>query len=969
MAKAKKKIILIFALSVFIIHFTAMNCHAITSNVAAGVLIPPSGGSGSDGNVGGFTAGGGSVTPIGAVTPGLFTGTMIYGIPIEVPSGRHGMEPSLALSYNSSNGNGWVGVGWDLEVGAIERGARFGVNYNDNAASQYILRKAGSAIELIADASGLYHAQIEGKFDRIQKLTATDGKIYWQITDKSGVSYFYGQTAASRQDDPSGTQIFKWCLNQVVDANGNYMTLSYFKDQGEIYLDQIDYTGNLNGAGTTNYVKFYRESRTDAPDMYTINFKVTTAYRLKAIDVFANGSRVRAYQLNYLPYSSSTGRSVLSSVQQFGSDAAVDPSSGLIPGGSALPAITFGTQMGADSWSNQQNTGLKAGFPVYNLCFTGDLNGDGNMDFWCETASSSGLWNVALSAGSTWTTEQWNGPKVASPVSDLCFTGDLDGDGKTDFWCETAASSGLWNVAFSTGSGWATSQWWGPITGSPVSNQCFIGDLNGDGKADFWCETAASSGLWMVAVLNGSGWGMSQWSGPKAGWPVSNLCFTGDLNGDGKTDLWCETAASSGLWNVALSIGYAWTTSQWSGPQVGSPVGKSCFTGDINGDGKTDFWCETAASSGLWNVAFSTGSSWATNQWSGPSTGLPVSNLCIMSDLNGDGKTDFWCETAASSGLWNVAFSTGSDWTTSQWSGPITGSPVSDHCFMGDLNGDSKTDFWCETAASSGTWNTAIVDGSGLPDLLTSIQNGIGGSKTIAYSSSTQYQNTQLPFPVQTVSSVTSDDGNGVISSTAYTYSGGYYHTGERDFRGFNYVKVTGQAGPNGEQEVSETWFHQGNDIAVDSNDPSGSIGYMKGNPYRTRVSDAQSSAIYTETTTAYAADADGYAPYFNPPLQVDIYNCDGKISGACAGNPSAQHIQTVYTYDNTNGNDLREDRYGDLADPTDDLTIVTSYALNNTAWILNKPASETIYQGTYPGVDTANLDPTKKSINNDVLL
>ena len=53
--------------------------------------------------------------------PDLFTGAMSYQIPIEVPPGRNGMDPGLTLSYNSRRGNGWVGVGWELEVGAIER--------------------------------------------------------------------------------------------------------------------------------------------------------------------------------------------------------------------------------------------------------------------------------------------------------------------------------------------------------------------------------------------------------------------------------------------------------------------------------------------------------------------------------------------------------------------------------------------------------------------------------------------------------------------------------------------------------------------------------------------------------------------------------------------------------------------------------------------------------------------------------
>src|SRR6266568_2613170 len=56
----------------------------------------------------------------------LFTGRFTYAVPIRVPPGRQGSEPSLALRYNSSAKNGWCGVGWDLDMGYIQRETRLG---------------------------------------------------------------------------------------------------------------------------------------------------------------------------------------------------------------------------------------------------------------------------------------------------------------------------------------------------------------------------------------------------------------------------------------------------------------------------------------------------------------------------------------------------------------------------------------------------------------------------------------------------------------------------------------------------------------------------------------------------------------------------------------------------------------------------------------------------------------------------
>ena len=256
-----------------------------------------------------------------AAEPDLFTGTMSYKIPIVVPSGRGGMQPDLALSYRSNGANGWLGMGWTLGVDSIERNTRFGVNYG---ADDYVMRKSDSVSEVISIGNSDYRAKIEGNFNRIVKLTASDGRPSWEVIDKKGTHYFFGQTTASRQDNPANPgQIFKWCLDQVTDANGNTMTFSYTKNLGETYLAQITYSGNT--------IKFYPDgTRRDINEIYTANFPVKTTYRLKIIDIIANGNRLRTYKLNYKDYRGSdstrqdaTGRSLLLNVIQYDKNANV----------------------------------------------------------------------------------------------------------------------------------------------------------------------------------------------------------------------------------------------------------------------------------------------------------------------------------------------------------------------------------------------------------------------------------------------------------------------------------------------------------------------------------------------------------------------------------------------------------------------------------------------------------------------
>src|SRR5262249_3265667 len=55
---------------------------------------------------------------VGAIpgTPSVEGGAATYRVPIEIPPGRAGMQPEVALTYSSRGGNGIAGVGWSFSA-------------------------------------------------------------------------------------------------------------------------------------------------------------------------------------------------------------------------------------------------------------------------------------------------------------------------------------------------------------------------------------------------------------------------------------------------------------------------------------------------------------------------------------------------------------------------------------------------------------------------------------------------------------------------------------------------------------------------------------------------------------------------------------------------------------------------------------------------------------------------------------
>ena len=837
-----------------------------------------------------------------------FYGAATSKIPITVPPGRKGISPNISLIYNNLQANGWIGVGWDIDMGSIQRLRKWGL---DCSANDYIMVKDGFYSELIPRTdwgTNYYGEKIEGNFAKYCYQTATGG---WTVTKKDGTIYFYGTTSASRQGGcASGT--FKWCLDKVKDTNGNYMTITYTKDQGEIYLDRIDYTGNA-GIGTTNYVKFYLETRTDKPPMYTLNKLVTTAKRLNRIETYSNGLLQRKYVMTY-EYSGSTGRSTLTSVTLYGND-----------GTTSLPPVEMDWSEASLFESGEWASGLYGGWTSLTAYIRmADVNGDGKADI-VLGPNSSGNWYVMLSTGTGFVNQgAWKTGAYAGWASDRIHMVDVNGDGKADVVLGPEHSTGKWYVMLSTGSSfqnqglWGQNPWWGTVCSYA---QYFNGlaDVNGDGKVDIvttvyldeWCQYP----YWYVMLSTGSSFanGVSWMLGvlDRLQLPIKMV----DVNGDGRSDIMVGPDTDGNLY-VMRSTGYSFVEEVWA---TGfNPNGLTVRRPDLNGDGKRDILLGPD-SNGNWYVWLSTGTSfvyqgaWITGAYGG---WVDLQSRIRMINVNADGKADVVLGPN-SNGKWFVMLSTGSSFSNKgEWISGAYGGWVDypDRIRGADVSGDGRGDIVLGPN-SSGKWFVLQPAGP-VPDLVNTITNEIGGIYTLSYTPSSAHDNTLLPFILQTVSSISKDDGRGNIIMTNYDYSGGNFDYDDREYKGFRKVTTYQMFDAESYESMTETWFHQGY--------------YRKGKIETEIVTSKEGHTRRVDNDWQNIATPGG--GYFPALMERTLTVTDVGYS------PYSQW--TMYVYDQR-GNVKEEHKFA--PDPGDEIHSYFSYRNFTDKWIVSKPTQITV--------------------------
>lgn len=868
----------------------------------------------------------GNLAPSGSHDTVLFTGAFTYSYPIDVPPGRNGMQPSLNLVYNSQAGNGWLGAGWDLSLGSIQRSTKKGVpKYLDSDAFTFSM--AGQSQELVyigegSDSFGSfreYRAQIEAGFSRFRYYSGT--KV-WRVTTKDGKRYELKGTALHN----ASNQYFYWGLSKVTDTNGNVMTINYpienfgappFQPSpgqfgspffvadintggtnlgGVNYLPEtISYASHESGLSAGYNVQFVYEGRLDPISYCNGGFAKKIVQRLSQIRVTtAGGSLIRTYKMDYTVNASSI--SLLAAIRAYGTDENAVP---------LETRFTYNHHLSTIGYQSWNLTNLGAG-PEQGAYTVGDFTGDGLTDV---SYYYSGETFVGVSNGTSLTYARWDNIGLPTNPNTTWRSGDFNGDGLADVVSYHDTNSQT-IVGASYGSGFQWQVWSSTNFGTgPYQGTFSIGDFNGDGRSDV---TFYNSGTTWVGISNGINFTYSKWSlqalpsHPDKTWRV------GDFNGDGLSDV-VSYHSNTGEMIVGISTGSGFIYQPWLQSNIGGEPDQGTFgVGDFNGDGLSDVIYYYG---GATKVGLSKGTYFSLEAWSYHPLPTHPATTWRIGDFNGDGLSDV--VSYHSNGQTWVGLSNGSAILYQIWSTHnFGGGPQSKTFSAADFNGDGLTDI---SFYSGGTSWVGVNPGP-LGNTLKNVKNPLSGTIDISYSPYKSGSAAALPFPVNAVTQVSVGNGMGQSVSTSYSYAGGYFDKSpwlKKEFVGFREVRVT-----DAEGNYRLVRFLQ------DDSPAEGDI-----NQYKGRTSEEltyNSGGIFlARKTYAYGSTSPFPGVYYPFLVQTDDF-LDEK------------HSRMEYGYDGY-GNSTLVRNLGDVAVSGDERTETVDFLHNESDYLVAFPWRRTL--------------------------
>jgi RHS repeat-associated protein len=748
-------------------------------------------------------------------------GSASYSIGIATPPGIAGIQPQIAINYDSGAGNGLLGVGWFLSgFSEIERCGKTLAQDNSTGGVLLVAQDGycldGNKLRLTGGTYGAADSTYGTESETFAKITAkgavgSTGPSYFIVESKDGMLMEYGNTADSKIEavnTTSATTPHTWALNKVSDPHGNTMTISYEEDgapSGSFRPSEMLYTSNANAGRSAVYkLRFEWATRPsgDIPFTFVAGSSTKETKRLDRIETryYDQGTwqLVRRYQLSYNT-SGGTPQSRLSSIQECDGN------------GACLAPTIVSWYDGFAGWGEPTVTGTNSTSAILEAVYAIDLDGDARTDLVYPQTNGSTYWYAMRANGSggylSPTSSTFAPAATTEPYAALDI--DYTGTGHQGLLYSRSGIANLQILEWSTGSNTLVST---PTNITyTLQGKEWVGDFTGDGRDDFMYVTTTGTSPNAVATFNlrantGVSGGVVQFAAATA---VHSLTLPGnevwapeaawsreaDFNGDGRSDLLVRTKSlecdegectPTALWRVYFFNGATLVAA--SGSSV-TCTGQTCgqarpVIADFNGDGFTDYMA-LSGSGNFRSYALRYGNSL------GMASGGTVGNfgsITMVADYDGDGRTDLLYPGVTT---WNVRRGTSSGLEAEMATNIPVVSANATHRAV-DVDGNGQIDI----GYKDGTWKVRRHLGSGVDDVIKSIADGYGNTVSVNYAPLTDSQvytkGTGATFPVvdvispmYVVKNYTTNDGIGGTYTVTEKYAQARAHVQGRGFQGF----------------------------------------------------------------------------------------------------------------------------------------------------------------------------------------
>jgi RHS repeat-associated protein len=752
----------------------------------------------------GATKGSFYVNPIGGAS---------YEIPLELLPGVNGISPSLSLTYSSNNGPGKAGYGWQIGgLSVLSRGPQ--TYYHDGAARGVELdlndrfyldgqRLVNTTSYSYGDANAQYRTDND-IFTRVTPQSVdANGPAWLKAETKSGLIYEYGNNSGAKQKISGYSQVVKWYVSSIKDLFNNQINFAYIQDNNSIYPAEITYGPNTI---TLNY-----KERSDKTTSYLKGVKIQQNLILDKITVKYNSYTVKTYELKYTYQGSSyNSYSNLNEIIEYGI------------GSSRFNSTAITYQIPANVSFTASSAINHAYIRYTSKMLSGDFNGDGKSDIVC--LPTDGM-KVYFSDGNDYFTTYLSESTNLVNVNDIRIL-DINSDGKDDILFEQIISGTYYfKYMLYDGTPFADpvtiiSQTTAPgqtgLSGKmgrlalqeddnehniPGRNSILMSDYNGDGVNDVFLNDP--SGNWSIRSFANSSGVMTTVLNTLASGQIATLnsqVFSGDFDGDGKTDIWSFE-------NTLMRI-YSFSGSSLTQVYTSNALSKKHYftLGDFNSDGKVDIFLygdfinDIETDYLLWQIYSSTGSGFETNSFWQKKSNLK-DDYVRSGDFNGDGASDIMVtkkEISWSGSYFYISMNKGTDFYSHSFSYTSSTNKLN----LADFNGDGKIEY---VVTINGQTNYLINRYTGNTNTLAEkIGNGLGAlikpsyTKLSQASTSFYQRGTGAAFPLAdfqgpwiVVSSVLSDNGKGSMNTQNYYYEGAKIHLQGKGFLSYMKMRIT----------------------------------------------------------------------------------------------------------------------------------------------------------------------------------